>query len=218
MKEKRFIELVNLYLDREISGEERAELEEALQKSSRRRAVFLSYTRLQHVSQKVIDRKAPQLSRSVDFHKYAELARNANQRIFRGFFVSAAALVLFALAVGLALQYLVIPSPHSEWAAAERRVESFVMNHRTPEPSLVEQALANSLQPLRGSLETTFFSVAENTSLDPFFFRDEWEWLFQSSLNHQNRTMTLQSAVESRPWIEDSSSPLADFASVRFKR
>jgi len=46
MKDNRFIELVNLYIDRQISGEEMAELEAEMQASPRRRAVYRQYCQM----------------------------------------------------------------------------------------------------------------------------------------------------------------------------
>ena len=40
MKDTRFIELVNLYVDRQISAEETAELETEIQANPRRRQVY----------------------------------------------------------------------------------------------------------------------------------------------------------------------------------
>lgn len=46
MKESRFIELVNLYIDRQISAEETAELEAELQQSAKHRAIYRQYCRM----------------------------------------------------------------------------------------------------------------------------------------------------------------------------
>lgn len=46
MKDDRFIELVNLYIDRQITGEETAALEAEIQASPRRRAVYRQYCQM----------------------------------------------------------------------------------------------------------------------------------------------------------------------------
>lgn len=46
MKDARFIELVNLYIDRQISPDEQAELELEIQRNPRRRQVYLQYCRM----------------------------------------------------------------------------------------------------------------------------------------------------------------------------
>jgi len=46
MKDQRFIELVNLYVDRQITADETAELEAEIQASPRRRAVYQQYCKM----------------------------------------------------------------------------------------------------------------------------------------------------------------------------
>jgi hypothetical protein len=46
MKDNRFIELVNLYIDRQITGEEMAALEAEMQENPRRRAVYRQYCQM----------------------------------------------------------------------------------------------------------------------------------------------------------------------------
>lgn len=55
MKDKRFIELVNLYVDRQISPGETAELEAELQASPRRRQVYQQYCRMHRATQLVYE-------------------------------------------------------------------------------------------------------------------------------------------------------------------
>jgi anti-sigma factor RsiW len=53
MKDNRFIELVNLYIDRQISAEETAELEAEIQASPQRRAVYREYCQLHSATKQV---------------------------------------------------------------------------------------------------------------------------------------------------------------------
>ena len=53
MRDHRFIELVNLYIDRQISAEETAELEAELQANPRRRAIYKQYCQLHTASKQV---------------------------------------------------------------------------------------------------------------------------------------------------------------------
>lgn len=55
MKDNRFIELVNLYIDRQISAEETAELEAEIQASPSRRAVYRQYCRLHSATKQVYE-------------------------------------------------------------------------------------------------------------------------------------------------------------------
>jgi hypothetical protein len=53
MRDNRFIELVNLYIDRQITAEETAELEAEMQANPRRRAVYRQYCQLHSASKQV---------------------------------------------------------------------------------------------------------------------------------------------------------------------
>lgn len=55
MKDNRFIELVNLYIDRQISAEETAELEAEIQASPQRRAVYRQYCQLHSATKQVYE-------------------------------------------------------------------------------------------------------------------------------------------------------------------
>ena len=53
MKDHRFIELLNLYIDRQITAEETAELEAEIQSSAQRQAVYRQYCQI-HAATKVV--------------------------------------------------------------------------------------------------------------------------------------------------------------------
>jgi hypothetical protein len=55
MKDHRFIELVNLYIDRQITAAETAELEAEIQRSPRRRAVYRQYCQMHRATTLVYD-------------------------------------------------------------------------------------------------------------------------------------------------------------------
>lgn len=55
MKDNRFIELVNLYIDRQISAEETAELEAEIQSSPQRRATYRQYCQLHSATKQVYE-------------------------------------------------------------------------------------------------------------------------------------------------------------------
>jgi hypothetical protein len=56
MNDNRFIELVNLYIDRQITAAEAAELEAEMQDNPRRRAVYRQYCQLHSATKQVYDR------------------------------------------------------------------------------------------------------------------------------------------------------------------
>lgn len=53
MKENRFIELLNLYIDRQITAEETAELEAELQRNPKRQAVYRQYCQIHSATKQV---------------------------------------------------------------------------------------------------------------------------------------------------------------------
>ncbi len=55
MKDHRFIELVNLYIDRQITAAETAELEAEMQGNPRRRAIYRQYCQLHTATKQVYD-------------------------------------------------------------------------------------------------------------------------------------------------------------------
>lgn len=55
MKDTRFTELVNLYIDRQISPDEQAELELEIQSNPRRRQVYLQYCRMHRATKLVYE-------------------------------------------------------------------------------------------------------------------------------------------------------------------
>ena len=55
MKDTRFIELVNLYVDRQISPAETAELEAEIQASPRRRKIYQQYCHMQRATKLVYE-------------------------------------------------------------------------------------------------------------------------------------------------------------------
>jgi hypothetical protein len=55
MKDTRFIELVNLYIDRQISAEETAELETEIQSSPRRRQIYQQYCHMHRATKLVYE-------------------------------------------------------------------------------------------------------------------------------------------------------------------
>lgn len=56
MKDNRFIELLNLYIDRQITAGETAELEAEMQASPRRRAIYRQYCQMHTATKQVYDR------------------------------------------------------------------------------------------------------------------------------------------------------------------
>jgi hypothetical protein len=64
MNHERFIEQLNLYIDRELSGDELREIEEAISASPERQRIYRQYCRMEHACQKLLtdEVKAPRPS------------------------------------------------------------------------------------------------------------------------------------------------------------
>lgn len=106
MNEKRFLELVNLYLDEEIAKEELEELEREMETDSYRREVFNRYCRLQRAAEVVSRDYGNHLASTVDFKNYHILARHSQRRVRIGFLYSAGALAAACLTVAAALHVM----------------------------------------------------------------------------------------------------------------
>lgn len=98
MNEKRFIQLINLQIDGEISPPELEALENEVAANPRRREIYHSYTRLQQASEMVCNRLGPALAESVDLKKYQILTRESHG-LQRGLLYSAGAMVAACLSV-----------------------------------------------------------------------------------------------------------------------
>lgn len=84
MKDTRFIELVNLYIDRQISPEETAELEAEIQRNPLRRRTYQDYCRMHHATRLVHDSfrsgAEPAAAGARQFTGIAQIAQRARQR------------------------------------------------------------------------------------------------------------------------------------------
>ncbi len=122
MNEKRFIELVNLYIDHEISPPELEELENEVAHNAQRRQVYHEYCRLQLASQTACQEFRASLVRSVDLRKYQILARESRSRSRIALFYSAGALAAACFTVFAATSVFTnqkIAGGEAEMAATE---------------------------------------------------------------------------------------------------
>lgn len=100
MNEKRFIELLNLYIDGEIAPDEQQELENEVAGNCRRRQTYQSYCRLQQASQQVYRQFGQALTQTVDLKKYHIVARSSTRCCLRrGLLYSSGALAAACLTV-----------------------------------------------------------------------------------------------------------------------
>ncbi len=106
MSNKEFLELLNLYIDQEISSEQRERLEREISGNESRRAMFNEYVRLQDATEKLFVHFRENLAESVDLKKYHILSRNADQRFVLGSLYSAAAVLVACLSIFAATRIL----------------------------------------------------------------------------------------------------------------
>lgn len=102
MKDSRFIELLNLYIDRQITADETAELEAEIQRHPNRRAVYRQYCQI-HTATKTVyesfravaaDQPAPAAGQKGVVELFETRRRRANWGYYAGGFAAAACLAL----------------------------------------------------------------------------------------------------------------------------
>jgi hypothetical protein len=165
MNERRFVELLNLYIDKEASPEERDEVEMEVKKNPRRREKFLSYCRLQEASEQVHRDFGHALALTVDLNKYQIVARSSTRCCWRrGLLYSSGALVAACLTVVAAVSILQDSQPQASLSHSQKN--SF---------GLVEVIDSHFLNGRRESVRTVAFGGAE-----PFTFAGRPEILGRS--------------------------------------
>lgn len=105
MKESRFIELVNLYIDRQITVDQTAELEAELQASAHRRRIYQQYCRMHRATKLVYEsfrqnadaNPATRESRGGAIARFESRRRNRNRWIYGLGGLAAAACVALVL-------------------------------------------------------------------------------------------------------------------------
>lgn len=110
MKDTRFIELVNLYVDRQISPEEQAELELEIQSNPRHRQVYVQYCRMHRATKLVYESfrgaaeegaEAPRQPASIEHLEDRLRRRRARRNYALGGLAAAACLALVFAQVNL---------------------------------------------------------------------------------------------------------------------
>lgn len=105
MKENRFIELLNLYIDRQITAEETAELEAELQSNAKRQAVYRQYCQIHTATKQVYasfrasasDNPAGDSSQTGVIELFESRRRRTNWAYYAGGIAAAACLAIVFL-------------------------------------------------------------------------------------------------------------------------
>lgn len=132
MKDTRFIELVNLYIDRQISPEETAELEAEIRRNPLRRRTYQEYCRLHHATRLVHDSfrsgAEPAAAGARQPYGIAQIAQRARQRrqrwtVLAGGLAAAACVAFVFVASSGPLEPTVAPDAGREAPAVAQVVE-----------------------------------------------------------------------------------------------
>ncbi len=188
MNEKRFIELINLQIDGEISPPELDELESEVASDSRRHATYQDYMRLHQASELACNRFGEALAETVDLRKYQILARESHGWR-RGFLYSAGALTAACFSVAAAVAVFqdvkwsppgVSPDasaevvavetlqPENQMSARTAVTPRFVVHHRPAS----ERVHVRFLDPLPARQET--FAPSGEMPVPPVTWPSEW--------------------------------------------
>ncbi len=127
MSNKEFLELLNLYIDGEISPEDRERVEREIATNESRRAVYNEYLRLQDATEKLFKHFHSSLTDSVDLKKYYILSRSSDQRYVLGSLYSVAAVFVACLSIFAATRIL-SDAPGMERAEGEESTEARTAN------------------------------------------------------------------------------------------
>jgi hypothetical protein len=114
MSNKEFLELLNLYIDQEISPEDREILEREIGSNESRLAMFNEYVRLQQATEKLFNHFRDNLTETVDLKKYQILSRDSQQRLVLGSLYSAAAVLVACMSIFAATRILSDPMGASQ--------------------------------------------------------------------------------------------------------
>jgi hypothetical protein len=197
MNEKRFIQLINLYIDGEISPKELEELEHEVGDNERRREIYESYCRIQAASQVVYRKFGRALTETVDLKKYHMLARDSSRAVQRGLWYTATALAAACVTVVAAVSLF----PEADWgsANASRSVQVVYGEVEVFQPGVarraeqVQAASLNSPEPfffagrpaaIRAQRKPEFLDPARAATRDTFHLTARpsvWEEQFSSN-------------------------------------
>jgi hypothetical protein len=134
MKDSRFIELVNLYIDRQISAGEAAELEHEIQSNPRRRAIYRQYCQMHRATKLVYESfrnhsAEPSLAAPAGGSTITRLENRRRRRLARW--------VYFAAAAAAACLTVVFSRINAPQATAAGLMASLEPRPAAPSPAVV---------------------------------------------------------------------------------
>lgn len=238
MKENRFIELLNLYVDHQIAPEEAAELEAEILRSPERRKMYQDYCRMQRACGMLFDRERQSAPASFALEKSLQETERkitavpsrrktgwgAYQTAFAGLTAMAACVAVVLLRPGASP---VAPSENPAPIAAIPTVNppaAFVAQSSVPLVPSVALAprTAAGFQPVMAS---QVFTTRDSTA--PTDRADGTEWMQQVQLPPVQRVLVDDTVFEARPTLQQDnrvfrgSHPLqgnVEFTAFQFQR
>jgi len=228
MKDNRFIELLNLYIDRQITAEETAELEAEIQGDPRRQAVYRQYCQIHSATKLVYESfragaepDAKPASRPATVELFETRRGRKNWVHYVGGVAAAACIGLFLIRYNAATT-VAVASP-----AIAARAPVPVTTVVAAQPAAKTATPAAVTQPRLISLRTTSSSPDYSAMLAALREQDEershaserWQAMRAQSLFDDNLfDAKHQVETEARPVQSRTSSQQAEFTAFQFQR
>ena len=226
MKESRFIELINLYIDRQIGPEEAAELEAEIARSPAHRRTYLQYCRMHRACTLLFENfHAPATSLN---HALGQAETKVTAFPARGY-----RLVHIFAGVGLAaaacVAFMLVNHPASPSTLAVKPSANEVAQVNVPPESFHLTAVAPGARPAEFKTVMTAhkFSLANNRAASDAQ-RAAFDWMRQIELspmpavdNNENIFVPQTEAPPSDlrfPRARNDDQPVAEMASFQFQR
>jgi len=214
VKDKRFIELLNFYVDHQIAPEEAAELESEILRSPERRKTYREYCRMQRACGMIFDREREQAPASFALEKSLQEAERkivgVPTRRKAGWGTYTAALGgLTAMAACMAVVFLnsgTTSAPTNVASAPSAKASAPLMVQSSPVTPLPIAALTprstTTLQPLFANQSLT--SARDDANLPERAVNTEW--MQQVQLPPVQRVVVDDTAFEARPTLQQDNS------------
>ncbi len=213
MKDKRFIELLNLYVDHQIAAEEAAELEAEILRSPERRKTYREYCRMQRACGMLFDRERQEAPASFALEKSLQDAERKIMDVptrrkagwgtytaaFGGLTAMAACLAVIFLSPGTTSTPTNAGSAPSAKASAPLVAQS----------SLTGPLSVAVLTPRSATLQPLFASQTLTSARDDANSSEHvagTEWMQQVQLPPVQRVVVDDTAFETRPTLQQDNS------------
>jgi anti-sigma factor RsiW len=212
MKESKFIELLNLYIDHQISPEDAALLEASILQNPRHRQIYRQYCRMQRACTIVLDRSQPENNAEAAEGRVVAFAEP--RRLRRGFYaigLAAAACLTFVVLLPVFRSHGNLPeraiaaAPSSTGALVKSSPGAAVAPVRMDVPAVhilpgTEDRLARQLH----------FDLLVNRTPDRLFFAasgsDNFQFVLPARAEPANRR-TSRSSIEDFVFTQDPATP-----------